>query len=395
MRILRTGADAWNAWRALHPDTYFSLSDRKIRDMKLPGVNLTGAYLQNTEFHDVDLQGADLSGADLYGTKFLDSQLNGVNFAGSQFFQSHFVNVQLNGANFTEAEMVSVEFADVDLWDAKFCRAKISNCQFLSVGIINADLSDARFQDVHFSDANLTDTDFKGAEFKQAAFTATNLAAVKNLDTCKHSGPSAIDFPTLKVSGPLPPSFLRGCGFPDSVIRYLNSSFSREQDFYSCFISYSHADQAFAVRLYKRLQARGVRCWLDKHELEPGDDLHDKIQQGIRRWDKTLLCCSRAAMTSWWVDNEIKIAFAKEEELMKQHKRQVLALIPLDLDGYLFTGQWRNGKSVEVRSRLAADFTGWETSQTKFNAAFKHLMKAMRANEDLEVTAPTSQLGGK
>jgi hypothetical protein len=55
--------------------------------------------------------------------------------------------------------------------------------------------------------------------------------------------------------------------------------------FYSCFISYSHEDKAFARLLHDRLQGQGIRCWLDEHQLLPGDDLHEGIDRGIRLWD--------------------------------------------------------------------------------------------------------------
>jgi hypothetical protein len=71
----------------------------------------------------------------------------------------------------------------------------------------------------------------------------------------------------------------------------------------------------------------------------------------------------QASLTSWWVDNEISKAFEKERRLIRERKRKVLALIPLNLDGFLF--QWTNGKAEEVKSRLAADFTGWKRNNTK------------------------------
>ena len=43
--------------------------------------------------------------------------------------------------------------------------------------------------------------------------------------------------------------------------------------------------------------------------------------------------------------------------------KKVLALIPLNIDGYLF--QWDSGKASVLKERLAGDFTGWQGRRMK------------------------------
>jgi hypothetical protein len=111
------------------------------------------------------------------------------------------------------------------------------------------------------------------------------------------------------------------------------------------------------------------------------DDLNDQIDRGIKLWDKVLLCCSKHSLTSYWVDGEIGKAFQKEQVSMKERGQKVLALIPLNLDGFLFDG-WQDGKAPRVRARFAPDFLGWDADHAKCEGLIEQVVHPGVQNPD-------------
>lgn len=81
----------------------------------------------------------------------------------------------------------------------------------------------------------------------------------------------------------------------------------------------------------------------------------------------------------------------KEKMLRKERKKKILALIPLDLDGYVLKG-WENGKKSVVTSRMIADFQGWETDNRKYEAQFEKLVKALQTGDSGREKEPVGKL---
>ncbi|HEX9988695.1 MAG TPA: toll/interleukin-1 receptor domain-containing protein [Chloroflexia bacterium] len=364
--ILDQGAEVWNKWREEHSDVYPDLME-----VNLTGMNLSGMNLRGTDFHGTTLREMDLRGTNFNKANILWADLSGADLTGANLDGADLTRANLDGANLTGADLTGANLNGVNFKEANLNSTRLYNTIFTSAQVAQADFTQARLRGTIFAD--------------------TDLSKARGLQTVSHDGPSSIGVDTiLQSKGEIPEIFLRGVGIPDDMILYIRTLHGKAIEFYSCFISYSHRDKAFARRLHDALQGRGIRCWLDEHQILPGADIFDEIDRGIKLWDKVLLCCSEASLTSWWVDNEIKTAFGKEQELMRQRGKRALALIPLNLDGYLF--QWERGMAQEVRSRMAADFRGWEKDNSIFEAQFERLVRALRAGDEGRELPPPQRL---
>ncbi len=214
------------------------------------------------------------------------------------------------------------DLRDANLRDANLRDANLSGADLNSADLYGADLSGANLYGVNLSGANL-----KNAFVGYTSFGSVDLSVVKNLETVTHYRPSTIGIDTIYLSkGNIPEAFLKGAGVDETFITYIRSLVGKLIEYYSCFISYSSKDDAFARRLHADLQSHNVRCWFAPEDLKWGERIRTGIDEAIRLHDKLLLVLSKSSVASGWVEREVKTALAKE----RKEKRAVLFPVRLD-----------------------------------------------------------------
>jgi hypothetical protein len=335
LEIISKGAKAWNKWRA----SYF--------------------------VSDLDLSGADLSDSELFI------------FHGERQVDGHDVELPGSAIKVTEVEMFysGINLTKVNLRGTNLQNSLLQYADFTEADLTGASLSGTNLDSVNFNNANLTNANFTDASIGWATFAKSDLSKVIGLETVKHTYPSSIGIEVLFISGgEIPEVFLRGCGMPEDFITYARSLTTKPIEFYSCFISYSSADQEFAERLHADLQAKGVRVWFAPHDLPIGARIRLAIDESIRVHDKLLLVLSEHSVSSQWVEQEVETALARERE---QEGRTVL--FPIRVDDAIM--DVRAGWPALLRNtRNVGDFTRWKEHDS-YQKAFDRLLHDLRAEE--------------
>ena len=274
LRILEQGVDAWNAWRAAHPDIFPDLSRAYLNKLDLSRANLSHTNLQfaflnyatlneanlsHSSLNEAQLRGTSLKGADLSCASFKRAHLQHASFFRSNLrharitearcFYTDFSNIDADGASFDLASFDHALLVNADLRNASVCHATFNHSDLSESRLDNSDLSHASLNHTSLQDTSLhrvrlieshlenlkpIRTVFEGAEFSDTVITNVDFSQTLGLSDCIHRGPSFVDEHTLENTPNLPEKFLRGTELPsgrilDYLYRYsLTIGFAKE-----------------------------------------------------------------------------------------------------------------------------------------------------------------------
>ena len=356
---LKQGVIAWNQWRVEHPEITPDLRQTDLHEAQLQGMNFhetefQGANLRFADLRWSDLRGADLSErVDLYGADLRTADLRDADLRGANLRQAN-----LHLANLRGACLETCDLRGAILWDANLTSANLT-----AANLVGVDLRRANLYSAFLNHANL-----EGAVLGGTILANVDLRSTLGLSSCKHEGPSSLDYATLSKSTGIPQTFLLGSGLPQAFIDFLPSLTGQAFQLYSCFISYTSKDEDFARRLHTDLQTLGIRVWFAPDELHGGEGIQEQLDAAIRAHDKLVLILSRESLKSHWVKHEVEKALNTERETQRT------VLFPLKLDDSIF--QISEPWVEALKQRFILDFSSWRNEQL-YMSSLSRLAKAL------------------
>jgi hypothetical protein len=316
---------------------------------------------ESPDFRGADLQGEDFSSVDLREKDFRRSILR--------------------NAQFCDCDLTGSSFADADLSEANFRGAKLHNVDFSNANLSKTNFYKASLIGAYIIDANLYSTNFRESQMGQTIFANLDFDTSIGLDSIEHLGPSSLGVECLYRTGNgLPSLFLKGIGFSPILLDYVPSLVAAGTtiQFHSCFISYSHTDEAFARNLWIRMRDERIRVWYAPEDMKGGEKLYEQIDRAIHLHDKLLIVLSKSSISSSWVQTEIKRA-RRREKVDGRRK-----LFPIRLCDMQTLRAWEcfdsdAGKDIaeEIREYYIPDFSGWQ-KKAEFEKEFQKLRRDLR-----------------
>src|SRR5215204_3461725 len=107
---------------------------------------------------------------------------------------------------------------------------------------------------------------------------------------------------------------------------------------FDVFLSHNSRDKPWVITLKRSLESYGIRVWLDKDEIRPGDLFAEALEKGIAESKSVALVISPDAMRSGWV----KAEYYRALSLSTNSNLQLIPVLYRDaqIPGFLSDRSW-------------------------------------------------------
>jgi hypothetical protein len=174
LAILGQGVQAWNSWRAQHPDV----------DINLESADLNSTNLEWIDLADANLEGADLSCASMNHAVLVRARLRRANLAHASLEHANLAHAHLEKANlaFASLEEAMLPYAylvETNLGAANLKSVRAEDANFKLANLSYTTLQNAVLSCSDFRHANLVGASLEGANLTAVNLEGANVSLVK------------------------------------------------------------------------------------------------------------------------------------------------------------------------------------------------------------------------
>jgi hypothetical protein len=144
-------------------------------------------------------------------------------------------------------------------------------------------------------------------------------------------------------------------------------------DVFDAFLSYNSGDEDWVVTVKDALEKKGVKVWLDRNQIRPGDRFVTVLEEALKSVRSVVVVVSPGSLRSLWVQDEYHRALTLSNA--DPNKLRLIAVLIGDAEppGFLANRDWVDFRDAtrftERLDDLAFGITGHRESSTGSGAA--------------------------
>lgn len=153
------------------------------------------------------------------------------------------------------------------------------------------------------------------------------------------------------------------------------------------FISHSHKDKDAVARIVRDLSTHGVQAWHDMEQIVPGEQLVDRLNEGIDASDAVVIIISKNTDESRFQNSEIAFAVAAQRKNPSKRIVPVLldkqAHVPFFLNNFFYCDLSEKEHYRENFEKLLLSLTFMQPVSNDLTVLDKKRIEALAAEREI------------